>query len=177
MQCGNSNRQQVREVPKMTEYQIQPNTRRCAATGRELRPGERFFAALREVDGQFLRQDYSVEGWQGPPPGTFSFWSGRVPVAEERRKPRVDDELLLDCFERLEGQEEPGRVSFRYVVALLLMRRKRLKFEEAVTRGEQEVLTLRCTRTGARYQVVNPRLTDEAMLAVQDEVFKVLGWQ
>jgi hypothetical protein len=28
------------------EYQIQPNTRRCAVTGRELQPGERYFAAL-----------------------------------------------------------------------------------------------------------------------------------
>lgn len=160
----------------MTEYQIQPNTRRCASTGRELRPGERFFTALREEGGQFLRQDYSVEAWQAPP-GVFSFWSGRVPAADESRKPRIDDELLLECFERLEGQEEPSRVNFRYVVALLLMRRKRLRFDEANLRGEQEVLTLRCARTGAKYQVVNPRLSDEAMEAVQDEVFKVLGWQ
>jgi hypothetical protein len=161
----------------MTEYQIQPNTRLCAITGRELRPGERFFTALREQGGQFLRQDYSAEAWQGPPPGTFSFWSGRVPTANETRKPRFDDELLVECFERLEGQEEPGRVNFRYVVALLLMRRKRLRFEEANTQGEHEMLTLRCSRTGTKYQVVNPRLTEEQMLAVQEEVFKVLGWQ
>jgi hypothetical protein len=161
----------------MTEYQIQPLTRRCANTGRELRPGERFFTALREEGGQFLRQDYSAESWQGPPAGTFSFWSGRVPVANESRKPRFDDELLMECFERLEGQEEPGRISFRYVVALLLMRRKRLRFEEAKTHQEQEVLTLRCVRTATKHQVVNPRLTEEQMLAVQEEVFQVLGWQ
>ena len=161
----------------MMEYQIQPNTRRCAITGRELQPGERFFTALREEGGQFVRQDYSADAWQGPPPGTFSFWSGRVHAADDNRKPRIDDELLMECFERLEGQEEPGRISFRYVVALLLMRRKRLRFEEARAQGEQEVLTLRCARTGAKYQVVNPRLTEEQMLAVQEEVFQVLGWQ
>jgi hypothetical protein len=160
----------------MTEYQIQPNTRLCAITGRALQPGERFFTALREEGGQFVRQDYSVETWQGPPPGTFSFWAGRVPADDESRKPRFDDDLLVECFDRLQGQEQPDRVNFRYVVALLLMRRKRLKFEEAIVQDEQEVLTLRCSRTGAKYQVLNPRLTEEQMVAVQDEVFKVLGW-
>jgi len=161
----------------MTEYQIQPNTRRCATTGRDLQPGETYYTALLEAGGQFVRQDYSAEAWSGPPQGAFSFWSGRVPTATEARKPKVDDDLLLECFERLEGQIEPSRVSFRYVVALLLMRRKRLKFEEAKTEGEHEVLLLRCARTGAKHQVVNPGLTAEEMTAVQEEVFKVLGWQ
>ena len=161
----------------MTDYQIQPNTRRCATTGRDLRPGERVYTALLEDGGQFLRQDYSSEAWQGPPAGAFSFWCGRVPAQEETRKPRIDDDLLMDCFVRLEGQEDPNRVNFRYVVALLLMRRKRLKFDEARKDGDRELLALRCARTGAKYAVVNPRLTEEEMAAVQEEVFKVLGWQ
>ena len=41
----------------------------------------------------------------------------------------------------------------------------------------QEILVLRCARTKAQYRVVNPRLTEEAMAAVQEEVFKVLGWE
>ena len=75
-----------------------------------------------------------------------------------------------------EGQPEPSRLNFRYVVALLLMRRKRFKFEEVRTEDDQEVLYLRCTRTRNQYQVVNPRLTDEEVNAVQEEVFKILGW-
>ena len=161
----------------MTDYQIQPNTRRCAITGRDLKPGEKFYTALLEEGGKFLRQDYSSEAWQGPPAHVFSFWCGRVPVQEETRRPRIDDELLMDCFQRLEGQDDPNRVSFRYVVALLLMRRKRLRFEEARKDGEHEVLSLRCARTGTKYAVVNPGLTEGEMVAVQEEVFKVLGWE
>ena len=63
------------------------------------------------------------------------------------------------------------------MVALLLMRRKRLRFEEARVENGQETLQLRDARTGARHQVVNPRLTEEEMAAVQEEVFKVLGWE
>jgi hypothetical protein len=166
-----------REVRALTEYQIQPNTRRCTATGRDLRPGEQFFSALLEEGSQFLRQDYSAEGWQGPPPGAFGFWTGKVPADDQQHKPRFDDDLLEDCFLRLEGQTEPGRVNFRYVVALLLMRRKRFKFEQAVTSQGMEKMCLRCLRTGERHEVVNPRLNPEEMAQVQEEVFKVLGWE
>jgi hypothetical protein len=161
----------------MTDYQIQANTRRCAVSGRELSPGEKFYSVLFDENGQFVRKDYADEAWPGVPEGAFSFWSGRVPPVESDRRPRFDNELVLDCFSRLEGQVEQDRVNFRYVLALLLMRRKRFKFEEARTVDDQETLVLRCSRTGERHEVVNPRLTEEEMVAVQEEVFKILGWE
>jgi hypothetical protein len=157
------------------EYEIQPNSRRCAVTGRTLQPGERYFAALIEDGIHLARRDYSAEGWQGPPAGAFSFWTGRVPPADEKARPRFDDDLLEECFHRLDGQTDPGRVNFRYVVTLLLVRRKRLKLEL----GESDAgatMTVRHTRTGERYTVTNPQLSEEEMLVVQDEVFQVLGW-
>jgi hypothetical protein len=161
----------------IADYQIQPNTRRCTVSGRELKPGERYYTVLLDDAGRFVRQDYSGEVWQGPPPNAFGFWCGRVPAGDERRKPQIDDELLTDCLTRLEGQTDPNRVNFRFVVALLLMRRKRLKFEESAREGDDEVLVLRCARSGVRHRVLNPRLTEEQMAAVQEEVFKVLGWE
>jgi hypothetical protein len=161
----------------MTDYQIQPHTRRCAVTGRELRPGERFYTALLDEGGKLQRRDYGGDAWQGPPVGAFAFWAGRVPPPEAGSRPRIDDDLLADCFHRLEGQDEPARQSFRYILALLLMRRKRFKFEEARGDGGREVLRLRCTRTRQVYEVVNPRLGAEELAAAQEEVFKLLGWE
>ncbi len=160
----------------MTEYQIQPNTRRCAVTGRELVAGEKYFSVLLSEGAQFIRQDFSGDAWRGPPEGAFSFWSGRVPSQEENKRPTFDDEMLLDCFQRLETQQDPQKVNFRYVLSLLLLRRKKLKFEQAAMQGEQETLTLRCVRSGTTYQVVNPRLQEEQLVQVQDEVVALLGW-
>jgi hypothetical protein len=161
----------------MTEYQIQPNTRRCAATGRELLPGQPYYSVLLDEAGKLVRKDYSREAWQGPPPGAFSFWAGRISPPQSRRRPPIDDDLLADCFQRLEGQTEPGRLNFRYVLALLLMRRRRLRFEEAEQGPDGEILVLRCARTGARHRVVNPGLSEEELTAVQDDVFQTLGWE
>jgi recombinational DNA repair protein (RecF pathway) len=160
----------------MIDYQIQPNTRRCAVSGRELQPGERYFSVLLEEAGKFVRKDYADESWQGPPPGAFSFWVGRIAPPQGKRRQPIDDDVLVDCLQRLEGQEEPSRLKFRYVVALLLLRRRRLRLDEVRQEGPREVLAFRCCRTGARYTVVNPSLQDDEIATVQEDVFQALGW-
>ncbi len=80
----------------MTDYQIQQNTRRCTISGRELKPGERFFSVLLLEGGTFVRNDYAADAWQGPPEGAFSFWAGRVPTGEQPKRLRIDDDLLVD---------------------------------------------------------------------------------
>lgn len=161
----------------MIDYQIQPSTRRCCVSGREIQPGEHYYSVLLEEAGKFVRKDYSVDAWQGAPEGAFSFWKGRLAVSQGKRRLPIDDEMLMECFERLEGQLEPNRLGFRYVVALLLMRRRRLRFERSEQDGSQEVLWMRCTRSGVSYAVVNPGLSDEELTTVQEDVFQALGWE
>jgi hypothetical protein len=160
----------------MIDYQIQASTRRCTVTGRELTPGERYYSVLIDEGSTLTRRDYSLAAWQGPPPGAFSFWQGRLPAGNGPRRPPIDDEILMECFGRLEGELEPARVSFRFVLALLLVRRKRLRLEDVRQEGGQEILTVRDTRGGARHQVIDPGLPDDELEAVQDEVFQLLGW-
>jgi hypothetical protein len=159
----------------MTDYQIQNSTRRCAITGRELKPGERYYSVLLDEGGTFTRKDYSVEVWQGPPEGAFSFWQSRLATGQGPRRLVIDDELLVECFHRLEGQEETNKLSFRFVLALLLMRRRRFKLEETRREDGRDVLVLRCPRTGARHKVLDPGLSDEDLESVQDDVFRAIG--
>jgi len=158
------------------DYQIQANTRRCAVTGLELKPGERYYSVLIDEGTTLMRQDYSLASWQGPPEGAFSFWQGKLPEGTAPRRPPIDDEILMECFGRLEGDLEPARLSFRYVLTLLLVRRKRLRLEDVRQEGGQEVLCLRDARSGARHQVIDPALPDDELEAVQDDVFQLLGW-
>ncbi|HEX4592394.1 MAG TPA: hypothetical protein VH120_20860 [Gemmataceae bacterium] len=161
----------------MTDYQLSAPTRRCHLTGREFRPGERYMAALVEEAGRFVRRDFAPDVWSGPPENAIGHWAARIPVAGETpKRPPIDGDLLAECFDRLDGATEPNQVQFRYVVALLLMRRKRFQFEDVHKDPAGETLLLRDTRSGERHLVADPKLTEEAMAAVQDEVFRVLGW-
>jgi hypothetical protein len=161
----------------MTDYHLQANTRRCAATGEELRAGERFYGVLLVEGGKFLRKDYSESAWQGPPDGALGFWRSRVGDSQAPKRPPVDDDLLLECLQRSEGEADPTKVAFRYVLALLLMRKKRLRLEDARKEGGREVMLLRCTRKGDRFQVADPALSDQELESVQEDVFRVLGWE
>jgi hypothetical protein len=161
----------------MTDYQIQPNTRRCSVSQRELQPGEKVYSVLMLEEAKFVRKDVSVEAWQGPPRGAFSFWVGKVALAEGKRKPPIDDELLRDFFAQLAGHAEPAKVNVRYVLALLLMRRRRLRFEETAIEAGREVLVLRCPRSGEQYRVANPGLSEGELESVQEDLFRALGWE
>ena len=158
------------------DYQIQPNSRKCATTGRELQPGERYYSALLEKDRQFVREDFSLEAWQGPPKGTYGFWTGRVAQLNQPQRPKFDDEALEECFHRLDGELEPAKVNFRYVVALLLIRRKRYKLDDSFQEDGIEKMRLKHARTGEAHEVLHPQLSEEEILRVQNEVFQVLGW-
>ena len=159
----------------VTNYQLQATSRHCVRTGRELEPGDRFYSVLYDRGAAFVREDCSVEAWQGPPADAFSFWQGRIPEGNQPRRIQVDESLLIDCMVRLAGETTPQKINFRYVLALLLMRRKRLKFEEVVSVEGQEHLSLRCTKTRKVYRVLNPQLSDAQMVEVQEEVQNVLG--
>ncbi len=161
----------------MATFPIQQHSRACAATGRALLPGEKYFSVLFDQSGQLIRKDYSPEGWPGPPADAMAFWCGRVPEANQKRRLTFDDELLMECFERLADESEGARIQFRYVIALLLLRRKRLKFEDIRRDGDQEYLLLKCPRTGAEFEVLDPRLSEADVERVQDEVFRLLGWE
>jgi hypothetical protein len=161
----------------ISDYQIEANSRRCATTGKELQPGERCFTALFDQAGHLVRRDYCHEAWQGPPADSFSFWSGRVPPADDHGRPRIDDDALMECFLRLQGQTQSDRVKFRYVVTLLLMRRRRVKWQRTRPGHDSEVMVVKCSKTADVHEVVNPRMTDEDIESVQQEVVRVLGWE
>lgn len=161
----------------MIDYEIAPSARVCTATGRELKPGEKVYSVLLDSAGKFVRQDFAVEAWQGPPAGAYGFWLGQVAAPDGPRRLPINDELLTDCFLQLEGQTEPAKINVRYVLALLLMRRRRMRFEETTTEAGRELLGLKCVRTGERHRVINPGLGADELSAVQEDVFKALGWE
>src|SRR5262249_1630418 len=90
----------------MKDYQIQASRRRCASTGREIRPGEAYYSVLLEEGGTFTRRDYSESAWAGPPAGALGFWRTRLQPGQAPRRLPIDDELLLGGFQRLEGQHD-----------------------------------------------------------------------
>jgi len=156
------------------EYDIQRCSRRCAATGRELAPGEPYYSVLVEQGGTLQRVDYSVEAWTGPPETAIGCWRGCLPASDRDRPQPPPNERLLQIFEEL--QDEPRRADFRYLLALLLVRRRLLRLEEQRRDTEgREILVLYCPRRDATYHVPTVSLEPSRAEVLQAELGRLLA--
>jgi len=75
-----------------------------------------------EQGKDYQRRDYSAESWSGPPEGTIGWWKNRMPTAEEKRWVLAPKEVLIDLLRQM--ADAPSQAKSRYLLALMLMRRR-----------------------------------------------------
>ena len=170
-----------------TTWDIGRSSGQCAASGAPLEPGSPCVVALveRENDASapLARLDFSEAAWDSParPKGVIAFWRATVPQPNEKRRGFVDDQTLLDLFERLGGDDRPHRVRFRFVLMLLLVRKRLLRVVGTEVKDGVEIWSvLPKAPASAAVEgeipatVMNPRLDDEATREVTEQLAEVL---
>lgn len=157
-----------------SEWDLGPAKGRCAVTGRTLQEGEEFYTVLFQEGEALRRADYSIDSWAGVPDGCFCHFKTRVPVKEKRKQLLADNETLLSFFTRLADQNEPLGVHFRFVLALILMRKRLLRYERSFSENGAEVWDMVLTTDRSEHRVVNPRLTDAQIEAVSSQLGAIL---
>ena len=151
----------------------------CASTGASLEPSKPAMAALceREEDEGFDRLDFSLSSWEAGerPDRLFSYWRYTVPEAGKKPDIQIDDEVLIDLFERLATDEKPQRIAFRYILALVLLRKRKLRLvgREEFEGGELWLLRFKGT-DGDPIQVKNPGIAEEEIQDLSDQLGEIL---
>ncbi len=154
--------------------EVAAHTRRCHSTGRELQPGEEYYSALVETLVGTERWDFSLEGWAGPPEGTVGYWKARLP--EQQAAPVVKEvpvETMLDFFDRL--SEAPGKLNdqerrLRFVLSLLLVRKRALKLHSVRREESGDFLVVRRPSSKETIDVLDPGLTETETASVEQEL-------
>ncbi len=158
----------------MTDYAISRASGRCAVSGRAFDPGEEFYSVILETGEGLERRDYSLAAWEGPPPGALCHFKTRLPAREESRRTFVDDEVLINFFLRLAGASEVLKQRFRFVLALILLRKRLLKYEGTAREPEGEHWDMRLVRDKSLHRVFNPVMNDEEIEQVSGELSAIL---
>jgi hypothetical protein len=113
------------------DFDVQKTTRICAATSREIAAGETYYSVLVREGADVRRLDYAEEAWPGPPENSLGWWKSTMPGREGAGKKKLaPSEVLLELFREL--GDSPDRNDLRYVLTLLLIRRRLLRLEETV---------------------------------------------
>ena len=158
----------------MANWDVYKPLGECSGSGQQMEFGDEYFGALLETEEGLQRRDFSVEYWEKEKPEVFCFWKTRLPHPEQKKKVFVDDEMLMAFFERLTDETEAERLNFRFVLALILMRKRRLKYEATKVEQGQELWHLRVVGEKRWVDVINPHLEEEQIEQLSEQMGQVL---
>lgn len=158
----------------MHSFDVQRPTGRCAVTDRELNEGEPFYAVLFEQGEGFRRVDCSLDAWTQPPDGAFCYFKTKVPKRVAKKRLLLDDNLLVEFFERLADESNESKAAFRFVLALLLMRKRLLHYDTTIHKGDDEYWRMLMGKEKAEHLVLNPQLSDEQIQEVSEQIGLIL---
>ena len=156
------------------EWKISRRQGKCITCEVELNENDVFYSALLDSGEELSRKDFCPTCWETNQEEVFSFWKTRVPASDAPKQTMVDDEVLFDFFQRLEDEPEAAKVNFRFLLGLMLMRKKILKFEDIDRDEEQEFLILRQTGAKERHRVLDPQLSEEELDKLKDDLHGIL---
>ena len=159
------------------DFEVQRCSRHCAVTERELSSGEVYYSALLAEGAGVERRDYSREGWSGPPDGTVAWWKSRIPTRSAKKKRWAPNEVMLQFFEELDRRKDDPQShdDMRYVLGLLLVRRRVLRHEESETDEDgNEVLVLYSPRRETTFRLPTAIPHGERINEILDELARLL---
>lgn len=159
----------------MAEWKINKPIGECSGTGQEIAFGEEYIGTLVETEEGLERRDFSLSYWEQEKTQVYCFWRSRLPHPEEKKKVFIDDAMLMAFFDRLAGEEDQQRVNFRFVLAMILMRKRRLKYDATENREGVEVWRLKVTGEKRSVEVKNPHLGQEEIEQLSLQIGDVLN--
>lgn len=155
------------------DYDIHKSTRTCATSGREIAAGETFYSVLVRAGAEVQRLDYSTEAWSGPPAEAIGWWKSVMDDREAKKPKLAPSEVLLELFRELEGS--PERADLRYVLSLLLVRRRLLRLEDTIRESpDVETMAMYCPRDEQTYRVKAVVPDERRTAEIQDYLAQLL---
>jgi len=159
-----------------SEWAIRPRAHQCAKSEQPFADGAIIYTLLYRERNGFRREDISEQAWleikgQVEP---FSFWRSRFEVAPSpppEPLPKESGEILL---RKLMGEDRPEDLNARYVLSLMLERKKIFRPVDIKEKGEEKFLIYEHTRTGEVFIVEDPRLRLDQLDSVQEQVYALL---
>lgn len=158
----------------MAEWDINKPLGQCNGSDRQLEPGEEYFAALVETEEGLQRRDFCIEYWQQQKPQVYCYWKSKFEAEKKKKKIFVDDEMLMAFFGRLDTETDEEKINFRFVLMLILMRKRKLKYDSTKNEQGNEIWKLRVVGTKDFASVVNPHLQEEQIEQLSSQLGEIL---
>lgn len=160
-------------------WNIRSRAHACAHTGSPFTQGESFYTALFDdpATGDLIRRDFSLAAWDEARSVAepFSFWKSTYEPPVNDAKPEVvEKENAESLLRRLIEENSPGSENTRYILAVMLERKKILKHTATRDSDDASFLIYEHPKSGEIYIIRDPELKLDQVEAVQREVSLLL---
>ena len=149
---------------------------KCAVSGEVISAGDKYFAAIRESVVGIERLDVSLNCWPDfDKSGLLAFWQTVMPKADQKKKIFVDDEVLCSLFERLADVQESSKINFRFVLGLILMRKRLILYDSTRHDVGRDVWVVRLRGKPEQMDLLDPKLDEQQMAEVSGQLAQILN--
>src|SRR5690606_25667207 len=127
-----------------------------------------YFSELLVDNGATIRRDVSAAEWRGPTEGAIAWWRAQAPDANNGKPKLAPHDVLLNLFAELADRSD--EVEFRYLLGLLLIRRKLVKLEDTRRDEQGETMILDCPRRNEQFELLVAEPNAERTEALQQRM-------
>ncbi len=151
----------------------------CSVCAKALGPGTPASSALYRTgagDASFERRDFCAACFEAPEKrgDPFSWWTAVVPQPEEK-KALFDTGVAREFLKRLFQENAPERASLRYLLTLLLLRKKLVKVTDQFVRDGVEVMIANVPPDETAYEVSCLELDEAETTKLREELGRLFA--
>jgi hypothetical protein len=163
----------------LSEWEIKARARHCARTQAAFEDGATIYTLLFRDRAAFRREDISETAWQEikETVAPFSFWKSKFQAAPPAAPEPLPKESVEELLRRLVDEDLPEHLNARYVLAILLERKRTLKQVDIRESAEEKILVYEHVKTGEAFIIPDPRLRLDQLDSVQEEIYSLLAKQ
>lgn len=175
----------------MSRWKVERRSGRCGSCERAFNDGELHLSVLELTEGGLRRRDACRACWHEEAPAAAGsdeargqdqpgggilerFWWSTRHQEEAEKAVKMDMEVLEQLFDALAGRGEERLAEIRYVVCLLLMRKRRVKLVRLVREQGKEAFLVKKPRREEQDRVAVYDFGPERMEGIRHELQALL---
>ena len=161
----------------MTEWDIQPRASVCTGCRLPFADKQAYHTLLALTAEGYLRRDLCAACH--PPaerPGVLSYWQGEFKMPAPPPPEAIQKENAESLLRKLVESTDPSHAPARYILAVMLERKRLLKHRDTVTDAQgHELLIYEHAVSGESFTVPDPHLRLDQLAEVQEHVAELLA--
>ena len=155
---------------------IQTRSESCNGCQKPFADKEDYHTALSLTPEGYRRRDLCTACWGGAERASaVSYWTGTFQVPLPPKPETLKKEDAESLLRKFIDSKDPGHANARYILAIMLERKRTLKHRDTTEQDGQKILIYEHARTGETFLVPDPRLRLDQLEAVQTEVSALLA--